>query len=43
MRARNGVARHGTPGGELDFYWAIVGTSTWNPEQISGGVGLPLP
>jgi hypothetical protein len=31
------------PGGQLDFYWAINGSPTWNPESVTGGSGLPLP
>jgi hypothetical protein len=30
-------------GGYLDFYWQIDGQSTWHPEGVTTGTGLPLP
>ena len=34
------IAAEGANGG-LDFYWAVNGTATWNPEQVAppGTVG----
>jgi len=29
--------------GYLRFYWQIDGQSTWHPEGVTIGTGLPLP